>query len=609
MNKKRIGAALVVLAVFALGVRSQDAEPPSADDALLEAYRTGKTLAQQAFWSLHGNAGAGQGARYRDFDGTETTYRVAFLRGNVCTVEQQLRGSEVVLALEFEVNGPIDEQVRRAWVGRRGEAPFAAKVEPMHRGAGGVGGGGNCTVSHERFADLDQGGRKWSGNLKTTKYRRRIRDKEFYKFERIWTSDEHWFNHAIRQEIEVIGQEIQVAELVECSDSMAPLLDWSGIPAPTPEEEAAIRAPLLQVAVQLDLQRMISGNLSFGNLRDLHPGAKVGDWASYGGGTKTLVKLEQGRGIIESEIKYGDLVLVEAVEFNVTDGKAGDPVARWVGMKGTVPQRAKLGTSTYTDDRPLETTVGEWKQVTLAGRQWRAREVVNRRTSKNSVVETPQVEVEELLECEEAPFGRHLKYKRYWTYLLHQTYTRELTACGDGGTALLDWSSWTPSVPARPWKAPFTADDVKAFVKVGMRWRYSLEYDKGADGKEMQSTEWKVTKVTEKGYDVEAVFDLGVVDGENRTVTQIFSYTWDYFDDRVASWSGGTMEDEKLKLGDKEISVVIFRFRSGHQARAVGLSADLPGVQIRVDEEVNPFPTKMWLTEFHYPDEKPAEGK
>ncbi len=587
-------AVLVLLAAANAPVKAvpDELDTSDQDDALLLAYKEGREVVPPEFHAIHENPMAGQGARYRALDGKVRTYRVATVRGDVCVVERQLPASAVVIAVEFEVTGKIQNLVRRAWVGRKGTKPILAKVGPVTRGGGGgVGLNGTWDVTHEPFVDLEQGGRKWSGSLQTTKWWKRKANGDPDEVTKYWTSTENWFSQLIRAEVESKGGAKQVAELFECSDAMEPLLDWSGIPAPTAEEDLQIRAQLVRGAAQADLELMVKARLSFGNRWGLHPDAKVGDWARYSNLTLTLVRLEQGRAVVEASYVGDELGLVEAMEFEVKSGKAIEVVARFAGIRGGQPRPAIF--RSWMDARPLETVTADWAEVELAGRKWKAREVRHVRKSLEAKPNATD-EIFELLESEAAPFGQPLRKKSYWADRPESASPSELSEVGTGATEALDWSAWRPT-PA--WELPFTADDVKKFIKVGMKWRCKQELDKGEDGIAGCYQDWEVKEVTDSGYRVEVV--LTQPDGSTRPLEA--TYTWDDYVVRFRDWPKGTIEKKLWKLGERELEVVFYRFHTFGKDVLFGLCAELPGVRICTEELLN-WPSKTWLVDFRAPE-------
>src|SRR5690606_83950 len=106
------------------------------------------------FWSIHDDPKPGQSATFANAMGVERTYRVAFVRESVCTIERRLPGSDVVIAVEFELSGPIKNMVRRAWVGRVRQKPFAAEVQVPSGADSAVGLSGAAESSREEFVDL-----------------------------------------------------------------------------------------------------------------------------------------------------------------------------------------------------------------------------------------------------------------------------------------------------------------------------------------------------------------------------------------------------------------------------------------------------------------------
>lgn len=574
----------------------EELDASDQDDALLLAYKEGREKVKASFYAIHKDPVAGQGADYVDENGVARSYRVAFVRGTVCTVEHQLAGTAVVVAVEFETAGPLADWVLRAWAGRKGTKPFPVEVEPIiTSGSGGRGARGPLEITDERFADFEQGGLTWSGKLTTTKYWKSRKRGEPDQTQRVWRSDLDWFQQSIRIETEVRGSPMVVHEMTRASLNSPSLLDWTDVPEPAADELEPIRARLSRQLARADLKRMVSGNMSFSNVWGLHPNAKVGDWAEYGAARYTLVKLEHGRGIVESGPMVGSN-LVESIEFKVENGKATEVVARFVGIKGEPPIPAKL--SIHNDRRPLEVSEGKEEQVEIAGRTWKARQVTRTRRSLAPERERDYSDVEVRTISEDAPFGRPLKYKSYYlpTPDAEPQDIREwvLTATGDGGKPALDWSAWRPTPP---WELPFTADDVKKFIKVGMKWRCKQELDQGEEGIATCYQDWEVKEVTDSGYRVEVV--LTQPDGSKHPLEA--SYTWDDYVDRFRNWPRGTVEKKVLKLGERELEVVFYRFHTFGKDVLFGLSADLPGIRIGT-EELLTFPSKTWLTEFTTPE-------
>ncbi|MCA8916184.1 MAG: hypothetical protein KDB90_12305 [Planctomycetes bacterium] len=434
----------VAIAFFILlPVNPQAAVAQDDDSALLESYKSGERETRNSFWAIHDNPVAGQGAKYKDFDGTQESFRVAFVRGNVCTVEHQLPASEVVLAYEFEMTGAIAKRVRRAWAGKVGEKPFQAKVAPIKAlGAVGLGGGGSSDLSQEPFEEFEQGGRKWNGTLTTIRRWSKSTKKAGNpdSITRVWKSDANWFQQSIREEVEKGAANTAVAQMLSSSSDFPALLDWTEIPAPTDEEERTLRSPVIQSVAAADLERLVNQNLSFGYNWGIHPDAKVGDWAQYSRCRLTLAKLTEERAILECTRPDDELGLVEAMEFKIADGIAVKAIARFAGLRGKQPRSAKY--STWQDQRPLETTTGPEQDYVFAGRTWRGRLVTETRSSLRPKIEGDYKDITETIISEDAPFGRPLSLSSYRASEPDEGYSWELTGLGTDASPALDWSEW-----------------------------------------------------------------------------------------------------------------------------------------------------------------------
>lgn len=592
-----IAGLLLLAAAQAPAIAGPDERDTSdQDDALLLAYKEGREKVKASFFAIHKDPVAGQGADYVDQRGVARSYRVAFVRGATCTVEQQLAGASVVVAVEFEMAGPLANRVLRAWAGRKGDKPFPVQVEPIRPNrVHSVGLNGWFESSAERFEDLKQGGMAWSGVVTTESYWASRGSDVPEWTTKTWDSDADWFRQSIRSETVRPGSAATVSEMTRASLNSPSLLNWAGLPDSSPEDLKDLRDRLLRQQGRLDLTQLISGKVSFSNVWGLHPDAKVGDWAEYGLTRCTLVKLESGRGIIESVVNDGR-ELVESIEFKVENGKATEVVARFVGIKGEVPIPARL--STHNDKRPVETSEGKMEEVDVAGRTWKSKQVTRTRRSLAPEREGDDSDVVVCTISEDAPFGRPLKYKSYYLPAPdgEPQDIREwvLTATGEGGKPALDWSAWRPTPP---WELPFTADDVKKFIKVGMKWRCKQELDQGEEGIATCYQDWEVKEVTDSGYRVEVV--LTQPDGSKHPLEA--SYTWDDYVRRFRDWPRGTVEKKVWKLGERELEVVFYRFHTFGKDVLFGLSADLPGIRIGT-EELLTFPSKTWLTEFTTPE-------
>jgi hypothetical protein len=413
----------------------------------------------------------------------------------------------------------------------------------------------------------------------------------------VWKSDENWFRQTLRIEIEETGKEMRIGALIAAADESEPLLDWSEIPAPTPEQMTQIRAAVLEQVARGDLALMVEGDLAKGCHWGLHPEAKVGDWAEYGEKRLTLVKLENGRGVVECIDTNDELGLVEAMEFEVKDGKAVRVRKRFAGIRGRQPVMASR--STYRDIRPHQATEGGWHQVELAGREWTARLVTETRTRASRWIDKPYEDITERLVSQEAPFGQPLRIKKYEATAPDEAQVFELTALGRAARPALDWSAWQPTPQ---WEAPFKAEDVKKFIKVGMKWRCSTVLDKGAEGVVTTYQDWEVTEVSAQGYKIQCVLEQP--DEFQHTIEA--SYTWDDYIQRFDTWPQGTTEKRSMKFGEREIEVTLYRYQVSGKDVLFGLSADLPGVRI-CTEETLAWPTKVWLVEFHEAPESSDE--
>lgn len=436
-------ASAFLLTLLWSPVVGQEAEEPvrrTSDSKLLERYRNGEEKVLGLRWHrIHDNPVAGQGAVYRWFGGTEETFRVAFREGNLCIVEYRTSQREIVFAYEFELAGSLRGYIRRAWVGGPGEKPSAAKIaSPFEYLNTRTGYPPRLRHSHrhldrKRFTDADFGGVRWSGTVTIESF---FPGEEKAYTERTWRSEQNWFNMPVRQERES-KDKIDCSGMVRVSKDLEPLLDWSGFAMPTPEENEEIRRPLLDETRKFERWDLCRDH--WGNLFGLHPGAKVGDWAEYGDYRLTLVKLEQGRGIVEQTRPGDELNLVEAIEFEVVDGKAGQMVARYVGVAGESPTRTGLVGWDTPAPRPGPVVVGKTCDLEMAGKAWTATE--NRETRQYD--ETQQIV--DTLESENAPFGQPLRSRVFFVYDEESASMTELTAFGDGGVAALDWSTWVPA--------------------------------------------------------------------------------------------------------------------------------------------------------------------
>jgi len=571
-------------------------ERQQRDDELLESFRTGEKIVPSGFHRIHSSPKAGQRATYRDAKGYLQTYHVAFLRGNVCTVERQEFDSDVVIAVEFELEGLLKQTVRRAWVGRVGEKPLKARVALPTGGHGGFSSGPN-EKSVAIFEDLELGGRNWSGQVTTMKYWKRGDKKSVppRTIVKTWTSTEDLFREPIREETEVAGTK-ETVELSEYSESGSALLNWADVSAHTSEEEREIRRPLVRALNADELKRMLSGRLVSGTPPGLHPQPKVGDWATYAGERWTLAVLTDARAVIEFAPEDSENMVARAIEFRVENGKAGDVVAFYAGFRDAQPQMARY--SLFTDQRQLEITKGAELEIKIAGFTWKAR---NERHVRKPLREIDPSEIFELVVSSDAPFGRPLKSKRYYTTLPEGASSLDLSGFGENGKPAMDWSTWKP---AWPWEAPFTAAQVKAFIKVGMNWKYKQEVDKGSEGLDTFEQHWTVTEVKETGYLVDCVITDSK--GGKRTVKD--SFPWSNYVDQIAGLRQGVTSEASMSVSERKIRVVLFEgsFIDGKYPFLIGLSPDLPGVRIRTDEKPV-YPSKVWMTEFNEPE--PAKGK
>ncbi|MBE7490302.1 MAG: hypothetical protein HS108_00855 [Planctomycetes bacterium] len=595
MRHLLISSALLVLFAISTNTDAVGAQNNNDDVArdiedrlLLRDYGSGRKTVDTYFGRIHESPQAGQFAAYQNAKGERFSWCIASLRGNVCVIEQRLAGSNVVIAREVEFTGPLARRVRRAWVGKAGEKPVPATISDPPSNAVGLSGGMHYRDTTSELPDYEHAGRKWQAKLHVRKYWPTEADEGQppHSIQRVWTSVENWFREDLRVETETAGTIAIVHDMVSVGDSSEPMLDWSDVPALTEAEDRALHDKLVQELETADLRQAISGGLTVAAHVGLHPDAKVGDWASYGFRRLTVVKLEQGRIVIECFAQRERNRVVEAVEFEFTDGKLGALMARHVGIVGTQPQ---LGVMPYVPQGAItELSRSEMATVEVAGRKWQAT------TITRSEIHNRRETLVETLEAQDQPFGQPLVETRTNKADKARSDRVELKELGSDAKPQLDWSAWKPGWG---WRAPFSAEQAKAFVKVGMTWRYSQVITLDEGGTIQQDQHWTVTAADEVGYSVQCIRTAEGVRDELTT-----KLTWRTYLDRIAMLPVGKVRQETMKLGEREIRVVIYESsKRGSELPVVfGLSPDLPGIRIITEEELHGY-SKIKLTEFNIP--------
>lgn len=604
--------ALVSFQSLAQESPKPDANPDknSEEEVLLERLALDEDRAPKYCRTIHEKPVAGQGATYVNSRGEEHTHRIAFVRGDVCTVEYQGSNDNVVLAYEFELTSEAKHLVRRAWAGLRGKRPHARKLwqPPKDTGFGrssvGLGGNYSYEETEEAFTEFEHAGRKWSGSLEIESYwsdrTDRMAGKAPTRVTRTWTADNAWFTYPLKIEIEKDRETKVMFEMKECKDSTAPMLDWSDIPVPSALEEKKIHQDAIQRLAKDELIDLKYSNTTFGNVWGLHPNAKEGDWARIGNTQYVLVKLSETRGAIEARRPDSELGLVEAIEFEIKDGKAFSVISRFAGIRGNKPE-PNIRHHEFQDQRPLEVKEESIKPINVAGVIWDAKLVKHIRGSLRPETEGDYKDITETYVSEHAPFGQPLIYRSYRIGKEDEAYERRLTSVGDGGEAWLDWSEWEPS---ERWGPPFTVDEARQFFKVGMKWRYRFEAEPEDEEPYSFEEEWTVTKITEHAVFADVVLTSDGQEDRKRVDAMDFKQ-WRI---KFRNYPIGKTTKTTAKVGDKTVDVIRYDFKRLGADFSYTFSPDLPGMLISCADGW-PWPMRETLLEFTHPDDEKDEAE
>lgn len=246
----RLGLAALICAAFISTIyAAPDRTPPkeaeeeeeepvdeALSDMMLKMYSDGTMKAMYAV-ALHAEPKEGQLWKTRsvtDFGGieqkTSDQWQVAKVIGKQAVIEN--RQSTYGLVLAYLVDTSLTEEelwkkgnVRKAWVGKKGEAPIEIEVMEIPKAEGGEDAQPpekNYTDTSEEFKDLELAGKKWSGKKATLK----MNDNSFESSS--WVADKGWFNKVVKMAYKMEAGTM-TQELAKVSSTAKPLLKWDGI--------------------------------------------------------------------------------------------------------------------------------------------------------------------------------------------------------------------------------------------------------------------------------------------------------------------------------------------------------------------------------------------
>lgn len=176
-------------------------------DMMVKSYKDGQAKAMYAV-ALHADAKAGQywvTKTVSDYGGAKSEmtdkWQVAAVSPEGVVVEQFMGTYGIVLA--YLVDPAVSKEdswkkgnVKKAWVGKPGEAPAEITVMEVPKPADTTGPAPekNYTDKTEDFKDVEMGGGKWSGKM----FWMKMNDGSMEMS--TWTADNAWFNGVIKTE-------------------------------------------------------------------------------------------------------------------------------------------------------------------------------------------------------------------------------------------------------------------------------------------------------------------------------------------------------------------------------------------------------------------------
>lgn len=216
----------------------EEEEQPNEElaEMMLKMYAEGEMKVMYAV-ALHAYPKAGQLwktttiSKFGDYEQKASElWQVSKVEGKQALVENRNSSYGIIIAYLVDTTVTGDEiwkkgNVRKAWVGKKSEAPKEAEVMEVYKPEGGEEAQPpekNYAETSEAFKDLEIAGRKWSGKKTTMK----MNDGSFENT--IWTAENGWFSGVLKMDYKMESGTM-TQELTRVSSSAKPLLKWDGI--------------------------------------------------------------------------------------------------------------------------------------------------------------------------------------------------------------------------------------------------------------------------------------------------------------------------------------------------------------------------------------------